>query len=143
MVSQEFRTARIASLTPLQVVLQDLTPIAPCQRLEIKIIEDHKLKEMVEFILEEGATASCVKSRLDPFPFLPVFVDPSHGVGVRELIPAMACAAVAAGADGLIVEVHRSPTEALSDGHQAILPAQFAQMVGELRKVAAALGRTL
>ncbi|MBI4248376.1 MAG: 3-deoxy-7-phosphoheptulonate synthase [Elusimicrobia bacterium] len=74
---------------------------------------------------------------------LPVFVDPSHGVGVRELIPAMARAAVAAGADGLIVEVHRSPTEALSDGHQALLPAQFAQMVGELRKVAAALGRTL
>ncbi|MFH1723541.1 MAG: 3-deoxy-7-phosphoheptulonate synthase [Elusimicrobiota bacterium] len=74
---------------------------------------------------------------------LPVFVDPSHGVGVRDLIPAMSRAAIAAGADGLIVEVHDSPTEALSDGAQALLPSQFALMVDDLRRVAGALGRSL
>jgi len=74
---------------------------------------------------------------------LPIIVDPSHGVGVREYIPALAKAAVAAGADGLILEVHPKPEEALSDGPQSLLPEQFAKLMGELRAVALAVGRTL
>lgn len=74
---------------------------------------------------------------------LPVVVDPSHGVGVRDYIGPMARAAVAAGADGVMVEVHPCPAEALSDGHQALLPIHFAQMVKELSLVAQAIGRHL
>ncbi len=70
---------------------------------------------------------------------LPIFVDPSHGVGVREFVTPMARAAVAAGADGIMVEVHARPAEALSDAHQALLPAQFAQLIKEVRAVAASL----
>ncbi len=74
---------------------------------------------------------------------LPIIVDPSHGVGIREYIPALAKAAVAAGADGLILEVHPKPEEALSDGPQSLLPEQFAKLMGELRAVALAVGRTI
>jgi 3-deoxy-7-phosphoheptulonate synthase len=74
---------------------------------------------------------------------LPVMVDPSHGTGKASLVATMARAAVAAGADGLIVEVHPSPENALSDGFQALTPAAFRQMTAECRKVAAALGLTL
>ena len=72
---------------------------------------------------------------------LPVIVDPSHGVGVREFIVPMARAAVAAGADGIMIEVHPHPGEALSDGHQALLPVQFHQIVKEIKAVAEAIGR--
>jgi 3-deoxy-7-phosphoheptulonate synthase len=74
---------------------------------------------------------------------LPVVVDPSHGTGKWDLVAPMALAAVAAGADGVMVEVHPKPEEALSDGPQALRPERFAQMVGELRKVAEAVGRSL
>jgi 3-deoxy-7-phosphoheptulonate synthase len=74
---------------------------------------------------------------------LPVIVDPSHGVGVREHIVPMARAAVAAGADGVIIECHPNPALALSDGHQAILPSQMPHIIKELRAVAEAVGRTL
>src|SRR5687767_11053763 len=74
---------------------------------------------------------------------LPVFVDPSHGVGVREFIAPMALAAVAAGADGIMLEVHPHPAEALSDGHQALLPLHFNHLVKDLRRVAEAVGRTV
>lgn len=74
---------------------------------------------------------------------LPVIVDPSHGVGVREYIPAMARAAIAAGADGVILESHPNPALALSDGHQAILPHHIPALVRELEKVAQAVGRAL
>jgi 3-deoxy-7-phosphoheptulonate synthase len=74
---------------------------------------------------------------------LPIVVDPSHGVGVREYIPSMAKAAVAAGADGLIIEVHPKPEEALSDGPQSLLPEQFSKLMNELRAVALAVGRTI
>lgn len=74
---------------------------------------------------------------------LPVFVDPSHGVGVREYIPAMAKAAIAAGADGLMLETHPNPAEALSDGPQALLPVQFEKLINDLRIIAKAVGRTL
>jgi 3-deoxy-7-phosphoheptulonate synthase len=74
---------------------------------------------------------------------LPIIVDPSHGVGVREYVAPMAKAAVAAGADGVIIEVHPKPEEALSDGPQSLLPDQFAKLMVELRAIAAAIGRTL
>jgi 3-deoxy-7-phosphoheptulonate synthase len=74
---------------------------------------------------------------------LPVVVDPTHGVGLRDHIGAMALAAVAAGADALMVEVHNSPELAKSDGEQALLPDEFTELVARVRKVAAAVGRTL
>ncbi|MBI5574532.1 MAG: 3-deoxy-7-phosphoheptulonate synthase [Elusimicrobia bacterium] len=74
---------------------------------------------------------------------LPVFVDPSHGVGVREYIPAMCKASVAAGADGLLIEVHPCPEKAFSDGPQSLLPPQFDKMMNELKAVAEAVGRKL
>jgi 3-deoxy-7-phosphoheptulonate synthase len=74
---------------------------------------------------------------------LPVFVDPSHGVGVRDYIVPMARAAIAAGADGIIIEVHPHPATALSDGHQALLPLQMPAIMKELRAVAEAVGRSL
>lgn len=74
---------------------------------------------------------------------LPVMVDPSHGVGVRDFIAPMARAAIAAGADGVMVEVHPNPATALSDGHQALLPSHMPHMMKDLRAVAEAVGRTL
>jgi 3-deoxy-7-phosphoheptulonate synthase len=74
---------------------------------------------------------------------LPVVVDPSHATGRSALVPALARAALAAGADGLLVEVHPSPREALCDGMQALRPAEFEQLMAELRRLAAVLGRRL
>jgi 3-deoxy-7-phosphoheptulonate synthase len=71
---------------------------------------------------------------------LPVVVDPSHGTGKASLVATMARAAVAAGADGLIVEVHPDPEKAMSDGFQALTPAAFRQMMAECRRVAEAVG---
>ncbi|MDP9291616.1 MAG: 3-deoxy-7-phosphoheptulonate synthase [Verrucomicrobiota bacterium] len=72
---------------------------------------------------------------------LPIVVDPTHGVGIREYIPAMALAAVAAGADAIMVETHHSPETARSDGEQALLPNEFAALVERVRAVARAIGR--
>jgi 3-deoxy-7-phosphoheptulonate synthase len=74
---------------------------------------------------------------------LPVVVDPSHGTGKASLVATMARAAVAAGADGLMVEVHPDPENALSDGFQALTPNAFRQMIADCRKVAAAVGREM
>jgi 3-deoxy-7-phosphoheptulonate synthase len=74
---------------------------------------------------------------------LPVIVDPSHGTGKWELVEPVSRAAVAAGADGLIIEVHPHPEEALSDGMQSLKPARFAALMGSLRPVAEAVGRVL
>ncbi len=74
---------------------------------------------------------------------LPVVVDPSHGTGKWDLVSPMALAAVAAGADGIMVEVHPRPEEALSDGPQALLPSTFAKLMDDLSRVARAVGRTL
>ena len=74
---------------------------------------------------------------------LPVVVDPSHGTGKRDKVLSMARAAVAAGADGLIVEVHHQPDKALSDGAQTIYPAQFEQLMDEAEQIAAIVGRRL
>jgi 3-deoxy-7-phosphoheptulonate synthase len=72
---------------------------------------------------------------------LPVFVDPSHGVGLRDQVAPMARAAVAAGADGLMIEVHPDPPSALSDGPQSLFIEQFAELMVEVRRVAQAVGR--
>jgi 3-deoxy-7-phosphoheptulonate synthase len=72
---------------------------------------------------------------------LPVVVDPTHGIGLRPHIPAMALAAVAAGADGVMIEVHNSPEMAKSDGEQALMPDEFGDLVIRLRAVASAIGR--
>ena len=74
---------------------------------------------------------------------LPIVVDPSHGTGRRDKVAPMARAAVAAGADGLLVEVHSDPDHALSDGAQSLLPAQFDRLMAELRIIAPAIGRSI
>ena len=74
---------------------------------------------------------------------LPIVVDPSHGTGKWQLVGPVAKAAVAAGADGLLIEVHPRPEQALSDGFQSLKPEKFAQLMGELRQVAEAIGRSL
>jgi 3-deoxy-7-phosphoheptulonate synthase len=74
---------------------------------------------------------------------LPVVVDPSHGTGKASLVATMARAAIAAGADGLMVEVHPDPEKALSDGYQALTPGAFRQMMEECRRVAEAVGREI
>jgi 3-deoxy-7-phosphoheptulonate synthase len=74
---------------------------------------------------------------------LPVLVDPSHGTGVGWMVPAMASAAVAAGADGLLVEVHDDPASALSDAGHALTTAAFARLVDRVAAVAAAVGRSV
>ena len=74
---------------------------------------------------------------------LPIIADPSHGIGIRDKVIPMARAAVAAGADGIIVEVHNDPNHALSDGAQSLYPDQFAQMMKEVRIIAQEIGRTI
>jgi 3-deoxy-7-phosphoheptulonate synthase len=74
---------------------------------------------------------------------LPVIVDPSHGTGVAWMVAPMACAAVAAGADGLLIEVHTHPERALSDGGQSLSPGEFAALMPRLAAMAAAAGRSL
>jgi 3-deoxy-7-phosphoheptulonate synthase len=74
---------------------------------------------------------------------LPVVVDPSHGTGKWELVEPVSRAAVAAGADGLIIEVHPHPEQALSDGAQSLKPERFASLMEGLRPIAEAVGRTM
>jgi 3-deoxy-7-phosphoheptulonate synthase len=74
---------------------------------------------------------------------LPVFVDPSHGTGRRDKVAPMARAAAAAGADGLLIEVHCDPDHAWSDGAQSLFPAQFERLMAELRIIAPAIGRSI
>jgi 3-deoxy-7-phosphoheptulonate synthase len=74
---------------------------------------------------------------------LPIIVDPSHGTGHRDMVMPMAKAAVAGGADGLLVEVHPTPDRALSDGAQSLYPEQFEQLMKEVRLIAEAIGRRI
>jgi 3-deoxy-7-phosphoheptulonate synthase len=74
---------------------------------------------------------------------LPMVADPSHGTGRRDKVAPMARAAVAAGADGLLLEVHPDPDHALSDGAQSLYPAQFEELMGQLRMIATAVGRVV
>jgi 3-deoxy-7-phosphoheptulonate synthase len=74
---------------------------------------------------------------------LPIIVDPSQGTGRRDKVSPMARAAIAAGADGLLIEVHHDPEHALSDGAQSLYPDQFAQLMAEIRMIATAVGRRI
>lgn len=74
---------------------------------------------------------------------LPVIVDPSHAAGVRDKVVPLARAAIATGADGLLVEVHHKPEQAICDGQQSLYPEQFAALAGQIRLIAEAVGRTL
>lgn len=74
---------------------------------------------------------------------LPIIADPSHGTGIRDRVTPMARAAVAAGADGIIIEVHPDPNRALSDGAQSLFPDQFADLVRQLRQISEAIGRSI
>jgi 3-deoxy-7-phosphoheptulonate synthase len=74
---------------------------------------------------------------------LPIVVDPSHSGGRRELVAPLARAAVGAGADGIMVDVHPTPDTAKVDGAQALLPAEFAEMMGSVNAIASVLGRIL
>lgn len=74
---------------------------------------------------------------------LPIIADPSHAVGLRDKVIPLARAAVAAGADGIMVEVHHEPEKALSDGPQALLPEQFSELMSQIRKIAEVIGRKI
>jgi len=74
---------------------------------------------------------------------LPILVDPSHGTGRRQKVLPLSRAAVAVGADGLLVEVHHEPDRALSDGMQSILPDEFAELTREVRQIANVLNREI
>ncbi len=89
------------------------------------------------FTLDVGAIAV-----IKEVSHLPVVVDPSHAAGLRKWVVPLALAGVAAGADGLLVEVHHRPEEALSDGEQALTPEQFASLIREIAKVGKAVGRS-
>jgi 3-deoxy-7-phosphoheptulonate synthase len=100
-----------------------------CER-GVRTFNDHS-----RFTLDLGAVPA-----VREFSHLPVIVDPSHGTGNRSRVPAMTRAALAAGADGVMIEVHDRPEDALSDGLQSLDPAGFYQLMGELRRLAEALG---
>jgi len=74
---------------------------------------------------------------------LPMTADPSHGTGRRDKVAPMARAALAAGCDALLIEVHPDPDKALSDGPQSLYPTQFSQLMDELRMIAPAVGRSI
>ena len=94
--------------------------------------------DSMRFTLDIGAVPV-----LKSLSHLPVVIDPSHPSGNRLYVPALAKAAVAAGADGLIIEVHDQPELALCDGAQALMPKMFDNLMKEMRKIATAVGRTL
>jgi 3-deoxy-7-phosphoheptulonate synthase len=95
-------------------------------------------EDSTRFMVDIGAVPVIEKAS-----HLPVIVDPSHAAGHYSLVPAIAKAAIAAGADGLLIEVHPNPKEALVDGLQSLTPSDFARLMGELRKIARAIGRDI
>jgi 3-deoxy-7-phosphoheptulonate synthase len=111
---------------------------AGCERLVLCERGIRTFETATRFTLDLNAVP-LLKSKT----WLPVIVDPSHGTGVSAMVPPMACAAVACGADGLIVEVHGHPDQALCDGDQSLTPESFVKAVREVRAVAEAVGRTV
>ena len=86
------------------------------------------------FSSAQGEEISCVPL-LHEMSHLPVVVDPSHATGLSQLVPSMSYAATAAGADGLMIEVHNDPAHALCDGAQSLTPEQFATVAGKCRRI--------
>lgn len=95
-------------------------------------------EDSTRFMIDIGAIPVVEKAS-----HLPIIVDPSHAAGHYSLVPAIARAAIAAGADGLLIEVHPNPKEALVDGLQSLTPSDFARLMEELRKIARAIGRDI
>ncbi len=93
-------------------------------------------EDSTRFSLDIGSVPVIKKSS-----HLPLIVDPSHAAGHYSLVPALAKAAIAAGADGLLIEVHPNPKEALVDGLQSLTPSDFARLMKELKPIAEAVGR--
>ncbi|MCR5725596.1 MAG: 3-deoxy-7-phosphoheptulonate synthase [Treponema sp.] len=95
----------------------------------------------------DNYTRNCLDLSIVPYlkreTHLPVIIDPSHACGIRWMVPTLAKAAVAVGADGLIIEVHNNPEKALCDGEQSLTPVQFDELMGVLGKYAAVEGRSL
>ena len=95
----------------------------------------------------ETATRNTLDLSAVPFlkarSHLPVVVDPSHACGIAWMVPSLAKAAVAVGADGLLIEVHNQPEKALSDGAQSLRPEQFAEMMQQLRPLAELMGKKM
>ena len=95
----------------------------------------------------DGYTRSCLDVSAVPYlhkvSHLPVVLDPSHACGIRWMVGTLACSAVAAGADGLEIEVHCNPEKALSDASQQLSPAMFDELAVKLNKYAAVEGRTI
>ena len=114
------------------IVAQGNFNVILCER-GIRAFEDQ-----TRFTLDLGAVPVIKK-----LSHLPVIVDPSHAMGQWDLVGPMAKAAVAAGADGLLIEVHPNPETALCDGQQSLLPEKFATLMQELKKVAQSIGRTI
>ena len=85
----------------------------------------------------------CIIPAIRRLSHLPILVDPSHGTGRRDSVLPMARAAIATGADGIMVEVHHQPEKALSDGPQSIYPAQFVTMMDEIEQIASVVARHL
>ena len=110
-------------------------------------IGDRTILERVLATMMPQCARLIINANGDPARFadthLPVVADPSHGAGRRDMVVPMARAAVAAGADALIIEVHCDPDHALSDGAQSLFPAQFDRLMAELRIIAPAIGRTI
>ncbi len=119
-------------LTAADYILNEETPMILCER-GIRTFEDS-----TRFSLDISSIP--VIKRVS---HLPVIVDPSHAAGHYALVPALAKAAVAAGADGLLIEVHPNPKEALVDGLQSLTPSDFARLMKELKAIAESVGRSL
>jgi 3-deoxy-7-phosphoheptulonate synthase len=103
-----------------------------CER-GVRTFSDHSRNTLDLSVIPPAKTVS----------HLPILVDPSHGTGRREFVPPMALAALAAGADGLLIEVHPTPDHAVSDGAQSLDFAGFEHLLGQLKRLAEALGRTV
>jgi 3-deoxy-7-phosphoheptulonate synthase len=128
-----FSTTITEWLTAADYILAEGNPdVILCER-GIRTFEDS-----TRFTLDISAIPVIKKAS-----HLPVIIDPSHAAGHRDLVPALAKAAVAAGADGLLIEVHPNPAEALVDGLQSLTPGEFARLMAELKPIAEAVGREI
>ncbi len=114
------------------IVLEGEPRVILCER-GVRSFDDHARN-----LLDLTAVAT-----VQELSHLPIIADPSHGTGARQKVPPMARAAVAAGADGIMVEVHPDPASAVSDGAQSLTPDAFAELMGQLRTIAGTIGRSL
>jgi 3-deoxy-7-phosphoheptulonate synthase len=133
LLKRSFAATMTELLMSAEYILSGGNPnVILCER-GIRTISDHTRNTLDLSIVPALKAAS----------HLPVIVDPSHGTGRRDLIGPMSRAAVAAGADGLMIEVHPDPSRALSDGEQSLSTAEFASVMTEVRTITSALGMSI